>query len=112
MLSKLLGPLKEFWTTVLQSKEWARSATLLRDVPVLKGLAKAWFYVFVARRKRKGDKAEQLRAYIRKTNFDRTWMESVPGLTAHTVPNEGEPGFRFSPAHNDILARIVEHALG
>jgi hypothetical protein len=102
---------KEFWTTVLQSKEWRRPDSLLHEVPVLKGLAKAWFYVFVARRNRKEEKAVQLRAYIRKTVFDRAWMESVPGLNSHTVPTEGEPGFRFSPAHNDIVARIVEKAL-
>jgi hypothetical protein len=110
-IDNLLPIAKEFWTTVLQSKEWRRAGSLLRDVPVLKGLAKAWFYVFVARRNRREDKAVQLRAYIRKTVFDRAWMESVPGLDNHTVPTDTEPGFRFSPAHNDIVARIVEHAL-
>jgi hypothetical protein len=102
---------KEFWTTVLQSKEWRRSGSVLHELPVLKGLAKAWFYVFIARRNSKGGKAEQLRRYIRQTKFDREWMESVPGLKAHTVPTESEPGFRFSPAHNDIVACVVNHAL-
>lgn len=110
-IAQLLPIGKEFWTTVLQSKEWKRPGTLLREVPVLKGLAKAWFYAFVARRNRRAEKAVQLRSYLRKTVFDRPWMESVPGLNAHTVPTEGEPGFRFSPAHNDIVARVVEHAL-
>src|SRR5262249_19155511 len=107
----LLPVAKEFWTTILQSKEWRRLGTLLREVPVLKGLAKAWFYVFIARRNKKEDKAVQLRAYVRKTVFDRDWMESVPGMASHTVPTDVEPGFRFSPAHNDIVARIVDHAL-
>ncbi len=103
---------REFWTLVLQAKEWRRQDSLLHDVPVLKALAKAWFYVFVARRNQARDKAELLRTYIRKTVFDRNWMQSVPGLEAHTVPAETELGFRFSPAHNDIVARIVEHVLG
>jgi len=110
-VAEILPIAKEFWTTILQSKEWRRPQSLLRQVPVLKSLAKAWFYVFVARRNRKLEKAEQLRAYIRKTKFDREWMETVPGLKAHTVPAENEHKFRFSPAHNDIVARIVEHSL-
>jgi hypothetical protein len=103
---------KEFWTLVLNAQEWQRKNSLLHEIPVLKALAKAWFYVFIARRNQQRDKAEQLRAYIRKTVFDRKWMESVPGLESHTVPAAGELGFRFSPAHNDIVARIVEHILG
>jgi hypothetical protein len=102
---------KEFWKTVTESTDWNRKGSLLREVSVLKGLAKAWFYVFVARRNKREDKAEALRGYIRKTAFDAAWMESVPGLKAHTVPIEGD-GFRFSPAHNDIVACIVGHALG
>jgi hypothetical protein len=102
---------KEFWTMVLQSEEWRRPGSLLHDVPVLKGLAKAWFYVFVARRNKKSDRQVQIRTYIRKAKFDRNWMESVPGLKDHTVPAENESGFRFSPAHNDIVARIVSHVL-
>jgi hypothetical protein len=102
---------KEFWTTVLQSKEWHRSDSLLHEGPVLKGLAKAWFYVFIARRNKKAGKAEQLRAYIRKTKFDGDWVESVPGLRAHTVPTENDNGLRFSAAHNEIVRRIVDHAL-
>ena len=103
---------KEFWTHVLQSSEWNREGTLLRDVPVLKGLAKSWFYVFLAKRNSQLAKAEKLRAYIRRTQFDKAWMETVPGLAAHTVPAENAVGFRFSPAHNDIVAKISAHALG
>jgi hypothetical protein len=108
---QVTGIAKDFWSTVFRSKEWGAPSTLLREVPVLKGLAKAWFYVFVARRRRKADKATQLRGYIERTSFDREWMETVPGLKSHTVPNDGNPGFRFSPAHNDIVARIVDHAI-
>jgi DNA-sulfur modification-associated len=103
---------KEFWTHVLQSSDWNREGTLLRDVPVLKGLAKSWFYVFLAKRNSQLAKAEKLRAYIRRTQFDKAWMEAVPGLAAHTVPAENAVGFRFSPAHNDIVAKISAHALG
>jgi hypothetical protein len=102
---------KEFWTYVLQTPEWKREGSLLREVPVLKGLAKAWFYVFTAKRNSRLAKAEMLRAYIRKTKFDGEWMESVPGLVVHTVPTE-DGGFRFSPAHNDIVSLIVAHAFG
>jgi len=111
-VADILPIAREFWTTVLQVKEWRRSGSLLHEMPVLKALAKAWFYVFVARRNQRRDKAEELRAYIRKTVFNRNWMESVPGLEAHTVPAAGDLGFRFSPAHNDIVALIVEHAIG
>ncbi|HVN27213.1 MAG TPA: hypothetical protein VMT64_01935, partial [Candidatus Binataceae bacterium] len=103
---------REFWTTVLKTREWREEYSLIHEVPVLKALAKAWFYVFIARRNQQRDKAEQLRSYIRRTEFNGQWMESVPGLKAHTVPAEGQFGFRFSPAHNDIVARIVEHILG
>ena len=110
-VSRTLGTAKEFWATVLQAPEWKRAGSLIREVPVLKAIAKAWFYVFVARRNSQLAKAAQLRAYIRQTTFDRAWMESVHGLSAHTVPAENEVGFRFSPAHNDIVARIVAHVL-
>jgi hypothetical protein len=111
-VAEILPIAKEFWTSVVQLREWRRANSLLHELPVLKALAKAWFYVFVARRNQRRDKSEELRAYIRKTVFDRNWMESVPGLKVHTVPAAGELGFRFSPAHNDIVARIVEHAIG
>ncbi len=108
---ELLPTAKEFWATVMKSPEWQREGTLLREVPVLKALAKAWFYCFIARRNKKEDKAAALRAYIRSTVFDKAWMESVPKLSDHTVASEGEPGFRFSPAHNDIVGAIVAHVL-
>lgn len=111
-LEHAFGPAKEFWNTVTQCAEWDRPGTLLRDVPVLKGLAKAWFYVFVAKRNNQLPKAEVLRSYIRRTMFDRAWLEAVPGLMAHTVPAENAVGLRFSPAHNDIVATIVAHSLG
>jgi len=103
---------QEFWITVLQSSEWKRDGSLVHEIPVLKGLAKSWFYVFLAKRNSQASKAEKIRSYIRQTVFDKSWMESVPGLKAHTVPsNDIEVGFRFSPAHNDIVATIVNHAL-
>ncbi len=104
---EMLPIAKEFWTTVLQSPEWIRPGTLLREVPVLKSLAKAWFYVFLARRNNRLDKAQFLRKYIRQTVFDGEWAKSIDGLTAHTIPADNEVGFRFSPTHNDIVARIV-----
>ena len=108
---QMLPVAKEFWTTVLQSPEWKRPGSLIREVPVLKALAKAWFYVFLAKRNSRLGQATRTRSYIRQTKFDKDWMESVQGLSAHTVPAENEVGFRFSPAHNDIVARIVAHVL-
>ncbi len=102
---------KEFWTTILSSAEWKRTGSLIREVPVLKALAKAWFYVFLARRNGKLAKASHLRSYIRTTVFDVEWVESIPGLKSHTVPAETEVGFRFSPAHNDIVGRIISKVL-
>ncbi len=98
---------KEFWTTILGSTEWTRSGSLVREVPVLKGLAKAWFYVFLARRNNRHDKAARVRSYIRDTTFNKEWAEGVPGLSDHIVPAANEVGFRFSPAHNDIVTAIV-----
>jgi len=49
---------------VLKMPAWQRQNSLLHEIPVLKALAKAWFYVFIARRNQQRDKAEQLRAYI------------------------------------------------
>lgn len=107
---------EEFWRTILGTTEWRRSGSLLREVPVLKGLAKAWFYVFLARRNSRRDRHDQLLAYLACCRFDRAWMEAVPGLSAHTVPadtgSDNGVGFRFSPAHNDIMALIVRDALG
>ncbi len=103
---------REFWTTLLGTPEWRRKNALLHEVPVIKGLAKAWFYVFLARRHQKRNHAEKLRAYIRQTRFDREWVDRVEGLSAHIVPADNNLGFRFSPAHNDIVAKIVANALG
>jgi hypothetical protein len=111
-VDQMIVTAQEFWTTVLQSAEWKRNGSLLHDIPVLKGLAKSWFYVFLAKRNSQFGKAEKIRAYIRQTVFDKAWMESVPGLPVHTVPStDTDLGFRFSPAHNDIVATIVNHAL-
>jgi hypothetical protein len=110
-VTQMLPVAKEFWTTVLQSPEWGRPGSLIREVPVLKALAKAWFYVFLARRNSRLAKAPQLRTFIPHTTFDKDWVDSVPGLVAHTVPADNEAGFRFSPAHNDIVARIVGEVL-
>ena len=103
---------REFWAYVVQSPEWLREGSLLHEVPVLKGLAKSWFYVFIARRNRREGKASLVRGYIRDTRFDAKWAESVPGLMEHTVPAETEAGFRFSPAHNDIVATVVRDVVG
>jgi hypothetical protein len=102
---------KEFWTCVLQAPAWSRERTLLREAPVLKGLAKAWFYVFLARRNTQPGKADKIRAYIRNSSFDNQWLESVSGLSQFVVPTSDGTGFRFSPAHNDIVTKIVAHAL-
>ncbi|HXF95588.1 MAG TPA: DNA sulfur modification protein DndB [Gemmatimonadales bacterium] len=101
---------KEFWSTVLSAPEWNREGTLLREVPVLKALAKAWYKVHLAGKKRRSWKADQLRDYITKKRFDRAWVESVPGLKLWTVP-AADGGFRFSPAHNEIVAAIVADVL-
>jgi hypothetical protein len=110
-VNQMLPVAKEFWTTVLQSPEWDRPGSLIREVPILKALAKAWFYVFLARRNSRLNKAAQLRSFVRNNVFDAAWVESVPGLLAHTVPSDNEAGFRFSPAHNDIVARVVGEIL-
>jgi hypothetical protein len=104
------GRAREFWSAVFQADDWKREGSRLREVPVLKGLAKAWFQVFCAKRNRKLEKAAKLREYIRTTIFDDAWVGRVPSLATHTVPAEGG-GVRFSPAHNDIVAAIVTHAL-
>lgn len=110
-ISLLESKAREFWTTVLQTAEWKRPDSLLREVAVLKGLAKAWFYVFVAKRNNQFPKASRVREYIRTTVFNSDWAKAVPGLETHTVPTEDGRGLRFSPAHNDIVARIVADAL-
>ncbi len=102
---------KEFWSTVLGAADWKREGTLLREVPVLKALAKAWYMVHLAGRNRQQEKAKQLREYISGKRFDRDWVKSVNGLDAHTVP-AADGGFRFSPAHNDIVTKIVADVLG
>jgi hypothetical protein len=102
---------KEFWTCILKSPAWLQDDALLREAPVLKGLAKAWFYVFLARRNAQPGKADKIRAYIRNSRFDREWIESVPGLSQLVVPTSDASGVRFSPAHNDIVSKIVTHAL-
>jgi len=67
--------------------------------------------VFIARRNNRSSKAAQLRKYIRNTSFNEEWRESVPGLGDHIVKVDGGTSFRFSPAHNDIVARIVADVL-
>lgn len=103
---------KEFWTSLMQSPDWAKkNGTFIHDVPVIKGLAKAWFMVFLARRKNKLDKAAALRKYLRETAFGSDWIDTVPGLRGLTIPGDKEQT-RFSPAHNEIVPKIVNHILG
>lgn len=102
---------KEFWNYVLTSPEWKRVGSYLREVPLLKALAKAWFYVFIAKRNRRPEKAAQLRSYIRSTKFDLKWMEGIPGLKDHMLPTDHDPEWKFGPTHNDIVAKIVSDVL-
>ena len=102
---------KKFWDLVTSVPEWQREGSILRQVPVLKGLAKSWFMVYLAKRNSKFSRASNLIAYIQNTVFDTAWMESVPGLKDHTVVS-GEGEWRFSPAHNDIVGAIQRHAVG
>lgn len=102
---------KRFWELITSTAEWKREDSALREVPVLKGLAKSWFMVFLAKRNNKAARADALRNYITSTTFDNAWMEAVPGLKEHTVATP-EGGWRFSPAHNDIVGAIQRHAVG
>jgi hypothetical protein len=102
---------KEFWELVTNTGEWKRSGSLLREVPVMKGLAKAWFMVFLARRNNQLTKAEKVRTYIRRTKFDGDWLDSVPGVRDLTIPADNDAGIRFSPSHNEIVTKIVAHIL-
>lgn len=102
---------KEFWTHVIASNDWKRPGTLLQEVPVLKGLAKAWFYVFTAKRNNRLARANALRNYISTTTFDDAWIDSVPGLAEHTLAARAGGARRFAPTHNDIVARLVDHVL-
>jgi hypothetical protein len=110
-VSRELPIAKEFWTYIVKSKEWSREDSLLHEIPVLKGLAKAWFYVFIAKRNKRDGNAADIRSYIDRTTFDKAWAEGVDGLMAHTVASDNAVGFRFSPAHNDIVGKIVAHVL-
>jgi hypothetical protein len=111
-VAALLPSAREFWEAVMVKPDWSRDGSLFREVPVLKGLAKAWFMVFLARRNNQLAKADKLRNYIRRTSFDAAWLASVPGLRDLTIPADTEAGVRFSPAHNEIVTRIVNHILG
>ena len=99
------------WELIVSTPEWSRTDSRIREVAVLKGLAKAWFMVYLARRNSRLPRANRLIQYIAETRFDDAWMESVPGLKEHTVPSD-EGGWRFSPAHNDIVGAIVRHVVG
>lgn len=110
-VASLLASAREFWELVMAKDDWKRPGSLFREVPVLKGLAKAWFMVFLARRNNQLAKADKLRAYIRSTPFDSAWLDSVPGLRELSVPADNESGIRFSPAHNEIVSKLVNHIL-
>jgi len=102
---------RRFWESVFQSRDWSRDGTLLREVSILKALAKSWFYVFLARRNSRSWKEQDIRKYIESTKFDVDWVKSVPGLSAHAP--RLEPGsVKFSQAHNDIITCLVPHVLG
>lgn len=102
---------KKFWELITSTTEWQRKGSVLSEVPVLKGLAKAWFMVHLARRNSKATRAQQLYNFIQNTVFDTVWMESVDGLKEHTVQTP-DGGWRFSPAHNDIVGAIQRHVVG
>lgn len=103
---------REFWTTVFQSVDWRRPDSYLREVAILKGLAKAWFYVHFARRNRHPGRDRTLREYIRTTKFDNAWVEEVPDLKLFVIQTAGGGGsIRFQPAHNEIVACIVDHVI-
>lgn len=110
-VSALRPKAEEFWSTIVKLSEWTRPGSLLREVPVLKALAKAWFMVFLARRNNQINKADKLKQYLRLTKFDQSWVDSVPGLKDLTVTSDNQAGFRFSPAHNEIVTKVVPHIL-
>jgi hypothetical protein len=110
-IANVLIHAKKFWNLITETAEWSREGSILREVPVLKGLAKAWFMVYLARRNSKSAKAAHLFNFIQITTFDTAWMESVPGLKEHTVATP-DGGWRFSPAHNDIVGAIQRHVVG
>jgi len=101
---------KKFWTFLTSLPEWNRPGTILREVPLIKALAKCWFMVHLARRNSKSAKSTHLNSYMQNTTFDQSWIESVPGLKEHTIPTEA--GRRFSPTHNDIVGSIQRHIVG
>jgi hypothetical protein len=110
-VSSMLVHAREFWTTILSSPEWKRDGTLLQELAVMKGLAKAWFMVFLARRNAKTPRAAHIRQYLRSTRFDDAWKDSIPGLRSHVV-SHADGSWRFSPAHNDIVGLIVKAVVG
>lgn len=101
---------KKFWEFVTSRPEFARDGSRLREIPVLKALAKTWFMVYLAKRNSQRARAARLNEYVSQARFDDQWMEGVSGLKRHTVPTE-DGGWRFSPAHNDIVGAIVRDIL-
>lgn len=100
---------KEFWEAVVNSKEWKRKGSAIHEPPVLKGLAKAWFMVYTARRNSAAGKEDAVNAYIKTTRFDDAWVGSMHGMRQQVI--ESEDGWRFAPTHNEIVRLLVRKIL-
>lgn len=103
---------KEFWDTIVNTKEWKRKGSAIHEVAVLKGLAKAWFMVYTARRNSQAGKEEQLNEYLKTTRFDDAWVGTMHGMRQMVIASADTDGaWRFVPTHNHIVALIVKKAL-
>lgn len=102
-----------FWSMVRTSKDFRRDGTLLRALPVLKGLAKAFWVVHRAptRFRAPQSAARVLRTTIKTTVFDDAWLFAIPGMRDLARVTD-DKRIAFSPAHNEIIGKIVGAILG
>lgn len=103
---------EQFWTLIRTAKDFKRPESLLRSIPVMKGLAKAYWVAFRApgRFRAEAGSKRDLRATLKTTTFDKAWLMSLSGMRDLAKP-QPDGSMKFSPAHNEIVAKIVASVL-
>lgn len=97
-----------FWSLVRNAKDFRREQSLLRAIPILKGLAKAFWVTHRAPERYRAEPSSKrtLRMLVKTTTFDKTWLAAVPGMK-DLVRSQSDGSFKFAPTHNEIVAKLV-----
>lgn len=99
---------EQFWRLIRHAKDFSREDSLLRSMPILKGLAKTYWVGWRAPGRYRAPAAarKEFRHLLKTNTFDKAWLLKIPGMRELSrVQPDGS--IKFSPGHNEIVAKIV-----